>query len=421
MRLIEKVDVKRFDAFAMVHPLNHYSKTTPFISFKYPEFYQGDLLGVENDQGDLIATALMLHQKVPFLFGSQFSYIQYGFNLDIENRELLSFFLKELREYARKKGSFFLRIDPNITRLEHEKDGTVKEGGFNHEYVTDLFLESGYHHLGYNYGYSGNWMSRYTYRLDLNQPFQSITKGIKRYNQYTSKNDLRHVLVHKAGKEELSVLCMGQEELSKERGFQSYGLAYFEKLWDCFEPYIHYYVVTTNYHVAKRNLQKAIQEEKKKILLLKDEKKIATIQKSIESMEKEISEIEKHGLDVDQTVPLGAKLIIKQDENVWNVNMYTHKSLLNFRAAFALHCAAIEDLYHQGAKTYDFEGISGSLNPSDPYYGQQDFKKSFGGDFLEFLGEFDAILMPKKYVVWKKTDQLYRRIRRKFRYLMNKK
>lgn len=71
------------------------------------------------------------------------------------------------------------------------------------------------------------------------------------------------------------------------------------------------------------------------------------------------------------------------------------KTLMNFRAAFALHRYAIEDLYNQGAKTYDFEGISGSLDPNDEYYGQQDFKKSFGGDFLEFLGNLMRYLIKK--------------------------
>ena len=68
----------------------------------------------------------MLHKKTKFPFG-QYSYVQYGFNLDIENWELISFFARHLKEYARFKGSFLLRMDFNITRLEHEKDGTLKK------------------------------------------------------------------------------------------------------------------------------------------------------------------------------------------------------------------------------------------------------------------------------------------------------
>ena len=112
MRFVKNVDKNRFDAFAIASPTNHYSKTSAFIDFKKPEFYGGDLLGVEDDNGNLIATAVMLHKKckVPHM---QFSYIQYGFNLDIENKELISFFSKELANYAREKGSAFLRMERN--------------------------------------------------------------------------------------------------------------------------------------------------------------------------------------------------------------------------------------------------------------------------------------------------------------------
>lgn len=420
MYFIENVDKDRFNTFAFANPLNHYSKTSYFISFKQPEYYDGDLLGVEDEKHELIATALMLHKKTKFPIG-QYSYIQYGFNLDITNTQLITFFLENLKQYAKKKGSFFLRIDPNITRLEHHKDGTIKQDGFNHEYITGLFQHCGYTHLGYNYGYSGNWMSRFTYRLNLDQPFKQVLKGIKRCNQYTTKNEQRDVQVHKATIDELPILCEGQEELSKKLGFAPYGLEYFTKLWKCYEPYVHYYVVTTNFHQAKLNLQQLIQQEENKISQMKDENKKQPIIKSIEAMRKEIKQIEDENLDKDEVVNLGAKFIIKQGVNVWNVNMYTIKTLMNFRAAFALHRYAIEDLYNQGAKTYDFEGISGSLDPKDPYYGQQDFKKSFGGDFLEFLGEFDAILQPAKYQLWWKGDHLYRRIRRKLNYLFHKK
>ena len=420
MKFITNVEKERFDEFAIQNELNHYSKTSYFIDFKKPEFYDGDLLGVEDEDGNLIASAVMLHKKTKFPF-SQFSYCQYGFDLDFSNTELISFFLDHLKEYAKSKGSFFLRIDPNITRIEHEKNGKVKEDGFNHEYVTELFQQYGYTHLGYNYGYSGNWMSRFTYRLDLDKPFKDILKGIKRCSQYTNKNEQRDVHVHIANIDELYVLCEGQEELSRKLGFEPYGLEYFKKLWKCYEPYVHYYVVSTNFHTAKTNLEILVQQEETKVSTMKDENKKAPILKSIEAMKKEIQQIIDEGLDIDKEVNLGAKFIIMQGENVWNVNMYTKKTLMNFRAAFALHRFAIEDLYNQGAKTYDFEGISGSLDPKDEYYGQQDFKKSFGGDFLEFLGEFDAIFDEKKYHTWFKTDHFYRRVRRKLRYIFNKK
>ena len=75
----------------------------------------------------------------------------------------------------------------------------------------------------------------------------------------------------------------------------------------------------------------------------------------------------------------------------------------------------------KGAKTYDFEGISGSMDPKDEYYGQTDFKKSFGGDYLEFLGEFDAVFRPSQYAAWKRTNWFISHARRRLRYLFYRK
>ncbi|MBR2727416.1 MAG: peptidoglycan bridge formation glycyltransferase FemA/FemB family protein [Solobacterium sp.] len=420
MKFVTNVDPKRFDAFARSSSLNHYSKTSPFIAFKYPEYQKGELLGVEDENGELIATAVMLEQKTR-IPGIRFNYVQYGFNLDIEDRELIRFFAGELYRYAENKGSAFLRMDFNITRLEHDKNGNITENGFNHEYITDILKDCGYTHLGYNYGYSGNWMSRFTYRLDLDRPWKEITKGIKRFNYYTNKNKTRCVRVHKAGKDELNVLVNSQEELSEKLGFKPKDLAYFSRLWDCYADDVHYYVVSTNYHTAKLNILKELQETEEHKKLLKDPNRIEAADKNIQAMQKEIREIEEGGYDVDKEQVLGAKFIIKQDANVWNVNMYTNKTLMNFRSAFTLHSCALQDLYEQGAKTYDFEGISGSMDPKDEYYGQTDFKKSFGGDYLEFLGEFDAVFRPKKYEAWKKINWFKSHARRRLRYMFYKK
>lgn len=415
MKFVVNVDRDRFDAFAKACPINHYSKTSAWPEVIDDEYPTHDLLGVENGEGELIATAIMMHKKT-CLPGIKYSYIQYGFNLDIEDKDLISFFAMHLKEFARSKGSTFLRMDSNITRLEHDKNGKVVEGGFNHEYVTELLEDAGFTHLGYNYGYSGNWLSRYTYRNNLDKPWKKIKKGIKRYANYNNRNKLRDVVVRPAGYNELHWLVECEQELSQDLGFKPKPVEFFEKVWDEYGDDVRYYIVTTNYHQAVLNLEKEVADTKEHLNVLIDENKIALAKQNIATLSEEIEEIKASGKDIDEEVVLGAKFIIMQGENVWNVNMYTKKTFLNFRAAFALHSYVIEDVYKRGAKTYDFEGVSGSTDPNDYYYGLHEFKRSFGGDFLEYLGEFDAIFDEKKYKVWKKARTAMSLTRRKVLY-----
>lgn len=43
----------------------------------------------------------------------------------------------------------------------------------------------------------------------------------------------------------------------------------------------------------------------------------------------------------------------------------------------------------RGCTMYDFGGISGDLSTDNPLWGLYKFKKGFGGQFLEFIGEFN--------------------------------
>ena len=46
MKLIVGADPAEFDAFARASGIAHYSKTSPFIAFKAPEYQKGELLAL---------------------------------------------------------------------------------------------------------------------------------------------------------------------------------------------------------------------------------------------------------------------------------------------------------------------------------------------------------------------------------------
>ena len=47
-----------------------------------------------------------------------------------------------------------------------------------------------------------------------------------------------------------------------------------------------------------------------------------------------------------------------------------------------------------GCRIYDFRGVSGNTDKSDPLYGLYRFKKGFGGNQVEFAGEADLAIKP---------------------------
>ena len=228
---------------------------------------------------------------------------------------------------------------------------------------------------------------------------------------YQKKNIQRAVKVQLSDEQDLSILVEAERELAHKLHFLPKKAKDFRQLMECFPNQARLYVVSADVDQALTNLKKLRSELIKQRETLVNPQRLEENQKQITALDQEISELI-HDYQGQGEIKLGAKLIIQQGEHVYNVNMYTKKILPNFRAAFALHSAVIEDCWQRGAKTYDFEGVSGALNPDDPYYGIHDFKKSFGGDFIEFLGEFDWIGDPKQYQKALQLQRWRRKLRR---------
>ena len=411
-KFVTDINPNEFDRFADKQKNNHYTKTSAYGVFKKNDGYEYYLVGVKDDE-QLVATAMILRKKIAYLF-SYYCYVTYGYNMDYTNIELLSFMNSHIISYMSDVlHACFLRIDPNVCRLEHEQDGKLKADGFNNEWLTKQLINDGFTHLGYNYGYSGNWMSRYTYVLDLSADIDTIKKHIKNFNNHTKKNQMRLIEVYEGKEEYINILYNAQLELAKKDRFVPKPLAYFMDLYRIFGKNAHLYIAKSNLKGAYQNMLQERDRLQATLAATTNSNKQKELVGGIEAISREITLMEKNGYSTMGDYILGAKLIIQTGDKVFNVHMYTYKLLPNFRAALALHTKAIEDSKKRNAKSYDFEGISGSLDSTDSYYGIYDFKRSFGGDFLEFIGEFDYVINSHKYKAYRKIDRLYRRYKRK--------
>lgn len=61
----------------------------------------------------------------------------------------------------------------------------------------------------------------------------------------------------------------------------------------------------------------------------------------------------------------------------------------------------------KGCTLYDFRGVSGDLDESNPLYGLYRFKKGFNGDLVEFTGEWDKVYSRFFYWLWTKVLPIY--------------
>ena len=67
---------------------------------------------------------------------------------------------------------------------------------------------------------------------------------------------------------------------------------------------------------------------------------------------------------------------------------------------------------NNGCTLYDFRGVSGDIDEDNPLYGLYKFKKGFGGDLVEFIGEWDKVYSPLFYLLWNKVLPVYQKLSR---------
>ena len=79
-----------------------------------------------------------------------------------------------------------------------------------------------------------------------------------------------------------------------------------------------------------------------------------------------------------------------------------------FTPKYLMYNEHIKDAYKLGMKYIDFYGITGHFNKDDKDYGMYEFKRGFGGEVIEMIGEF-TLPTSKLYPIYKFLKKLKQR------------
>ncbi len=93
-------------------------------------------------------------------------------------------------------------------------------------------------------------------------------------------------------------------------------------------------------------------------------------------------------------VPIAGTLAIHWGDKVWYLYGASSNEHRNYMPNYLLQWTMIKWALELGCRIYDFRGVSGDLDESNPLYGLYRFKRGFSGDFTEFMGEYDCVISP---------------------------
>lgn len=417
----EILNEKEFMDFATNHEQASFHQTVNWGNLKAMTGWESYLVGVK-ENNKVIAASLILAKKTPI--GKKMFYAPRGFLIDYDNVELLTFFTKELKIWAKKNKAIFIKIDPYISYQERDLHGNIVENGKNNKNAYNNLINLKYKHMGFNVA-GEEVQPRWIFITPTkNTTVEEVMKGMDpKTRQILRKNERNKIKVREIKYDELDKFKAISEHTAKRRGFLDRPLSYYQKMFKEMDKNgfikillaeldtntsIKEYKDEINKLNEEINLrEKQYNEDPTKVNKKKFDQKQETSRNEIKRLEKNINHLEelkeKHG----EIITLGGILFYLSKNEVLSSVGGSYDEFMEFQSAYTLHWAGLKYAIENNYDRYNFYGISGIFDENNPLFGLYSFKRDFGGKVVELIGEFDLVVDKFAYFIYNVAIKIY--------------
>lgn len=416
MKFIENIDKKRYEEFVKGHKKCHFLQ-----SYAWGEIQEKNrkliphYVGVEKDS-KLVATALLLEKKLPL--GYSYFYSPRGFVINFLDNELLKFFTNEIKKYAKKKKSIFIKIDPDIIINKYNNEGKVIEHSKDYEKIFNNLKNLGFKHLGFTKNFEST-QPRYSFRINLkNDIFDNFSKTTK---QRINKAEKLHTKVRIGNIDDIKTFSDLMDITEKRKDFISYNYDYYKNFYEIYnkDNEMTFFVSSLNIKKVLKDYEDEKEKLQEEIGKIKNNPRKSGMLKEIISQEEKVNEyiteykeaLEKYG----EEITLNIHVAVIYNDRAWGLYAANHNILMNSYSNYKTYYEHIKYCKEKGIKIFDQFGTIGDLNKDNPLLGIHMFKSGFGGEYIEFIGEFDLVLNKPMYLAFTKIIPTYRKIIKKRR------
>lgn len=381
------IDAKTHDDFVKQSPLCNLLQSSNWAKIK--DNWDSCIAGVyQNDQ--LVASGLILIKHLPLSFTMM--YIPRGPIMDYENKELVKFYLKELKKWAKTKHCLFISFDPAIKLREFDLDHKDKPDDQKALSIIADLQNNKAIYKGKTLKIEETIQPRFHmglyYTDDLNSHLpKSTIKSCKAAIK-------RHVNVKVADHSEVEKFAKMIELTEKHKNVHLRNEEYFRKILDVYKEDATLYLADVNVNTYKKELEDSIQIAND---TLQNEKATNNAKnkalQTIKNSEKELLTINDlaNKYPSDETIIAGG-LMVGFGNTCEMLYAGRNDDFNSFRPQYYLYTKKIEHSFKQGYQYVNMGGIEGTLDD-----GLSKFKANFNPVIIEYVGEFDLPVMPLLY------------------------
>ena len=332
--------------------------------------------------------------------------------MDFHNEELLETFTNYLKKYVKKHKGIFLKIDPDIIIKSYDT--------FNNVLIDDLsvynsLIKLNYKHKGFTKRFETS-EPRFSFLIDFTKPFEEIENNFSKTTKQRIKKaeDLDIKVEINNNIDEFYNLIMITEN---RKDFLTHTKKYYEDLYNIFSKNSNCNIflgsididkVLNKCNILVNDLDKEINSFDMNNLSKSNKTKLNELAKRKENVLNDINNYKEAKKSYGNNIVLSAHFIVSYGDKAWVLYAGNHDVLSQTYTNYLTYYEHIKYYYNQGIKIYDQFGTVGELTENDPLLGLHEFKKKFGGDYVEFIGEFDLVTNKFMNFIFKKLVPFYR-------------
>lgn len=376
-------------------------------------------LGLVDEEKNILATALLLQKHLPMNYC--YFYCPRGFVINYEDEALLKEMTREIIKFAKSKKAIFVKIDPDLIYKNYNYLDEEQPLPYNTNKIFENLKKLGYKHLGFTKNFE-TMQPRYTFRIDLNQSLEEIKDHFsKTTKQRIAKAKKLDTYVEIGTEKDLKEFYHLMTLTETRKDFVSYNEDYYNTLYDILNGNKNgkatLFLGKVDIDRTLNKLNENLKNINNQISILpidnlskSAKNKLNELTKQKENCHKEIKTFENYKKEYGNNLTLSAHMIVEYADKAWVLYAGNHNILTETYVNYYTYEEHIKYCKEKGLKVYDQFGTIGDLSKSNPRFGLHEFKKKFGGNYIEFLGEFDYVTNKPMYFIFTKLVPVYRRI-----------
>ena len=424
MLRLKTIDKEEYDNYVRNHQYkSHFLQSLSWGEFaKVKKNLTPHYLGLTTEDNQLVAATLLLEKHLPM--NMCYLYAPRGFVIDFNKKELLKTMTKKVVEFAKTRKAIFVKMDPDIIRKSYDYQNEEQELGYDPEIIFDNIKKAGFKHLGFTKNFETS-QPRYSFRINLEQSMEDIENHLsKTTKQRIAKSEKLETEVVIGTKNDIKEFYHLMTLTESRKDFISYNEDYYETLYEIFNGNKNSKATLL---LGKINFNKTIKSLEKNLKRIVDQisilpidnlsksakTKLEELRKQKENTQSEINKYKDYAKQYGNEITLSAHMIIEYGDKAWVLYAGNHNILSETYVNYHTYYEHLRYCKARGLRIYDQFGTIGDLREDNPLMGLHEFKRKFGGDYVEFLGEWDYVINPVMYFVFTKLVPIYRNIIKK--------